>query len=283
MNPTTHSLFVQELTVLDNAVLDAVRGMTGQSWQVDLVLSGALNHEGMVMDFGRVKQEIKDLLESHADHVLLVPAQASWVLHQKQEQQTMVEAHFPDGSSLVHRSPTQAITLLPLSDITASNVAQYLSTWLSAALEEQGLRATIQLKEEPIDGAFYHYCHGLKKHGGNCQRIAHGHRSRLEIYMDGVRSPALEAAWASDWKDIYLGTKDDLQKEVDGINHFAHRSSQGEFALEIPANRCVIVPHDTTVEWIAHHIASSLKSRHPNSVIRVHAFEGVRKGAIAEA
>ena len=39
---------------------------------------------------------------------------------------------------------------------------------------------------------------------------------------------------------------------------------------------------DTTVEWIADHIALSLKHLHPESDFKVKAFEGYRKGSIAQ-
>ncbi|MDO6806920.1 6-carboxytetrahydropterin synthase, partial [Wenyingzhuangia sp. 1_MG-2023] len=72
---------------------------------------------------------------------------------------------------------------------------------------------------ERIDSAFYHYSHGLKKHNGNCQRIAHGHRSRIEIFCNGERSDELEQQWAQRWRDIYIGTSADLvanQEEGEG-------------------------------------------------------------------
>jgi len=40
---------------------------------------------------------------------------------------------------------------------------------------------------------------------------------------------------------------------------------------------------DTTVEFIARHLADTIKQLHPDSQVRVRAFEGVNKGAIAEA
>ena len=63
-------------------------------------------------------------------------------------------------------------------------------------------------------GAYYHYTHGLRKHLGNCQRIAHGHRSRLEIYADGQRSQLTEYQWAKRWRDIYIGTRSDINEQL---------------------------------------------------------------------
>lgn len=68
----------------------------------------------------------------------------------------------------------------------------------------------LKLYNEDIKGAYYHYSHGLKKHLGDCQRIAHGHRSAIQVHIDGVRDKGLEALWAKRWEDIYLITREDL-------------------------------------------------------------------------
>ena len=44
-----------------------------------------------------------------------------------------------------------------------------------------------------------------------------------------------------------------------------------------------IIDTDTTVEFIAHHIAQKTRQENPETSIRVKAYEGINKGAIAEA
>ena len=144
------------------------------------------------------------------------------------------------------------------------------------------------LREEDTGTApFYHYSHGLKKHDGNCQRIAHGHRSSIHIFENGRRSRYWEKLWADRWEDIYLGTEEDLEGTyyIDEIPHhrFRYDAEQGHFELVIPEDHCYMVGTDTTVEQLAAHIANQLAAEAPGKHFRVRAFEGVGKGAIAEA
>ena len=123
----------------------------------------------------------------------------------------------------------------------------------------------------------------MKKHDGNCQRIAHGHRSKIEIFIDGARQPELEKNWAKSWKDIYVGSTEDLHNEltIEGVSHkhYRYTAPQGDFSLTLPSKACYDLTTDTTVEQIANHIAKVLlESGHS---VTVKAFEGVGKGAIA--
>ena len=126
----------------------------------------------------------------------------------------------------------------------------------------------IMLRHEVIPTPSYHYTHGLKKHDGNCQRIAHGHRSMIELWVDDVRDHALEQYWATRWQDIYLGTKMIWFRDRIGIEPNRsgtgepatlwfplYRSAQGDFQLAILMESCEIIDTDTTVELLATYIA----------------------------
>ena len=133
------------------------------------------------------------------------------------------------------------------------------------------------------DDAWYQYSHGLKLHSGNCQRIAHGHRSRIEIFHNGQRDIDQEDIWAARLRDIYIGSREDLvsESQQDGKDYlqFGYSASQGAFSLQLPKARCYLIDAESTVENIARHILHRLVDAYPEDVFEVRAFEGIGKGA----
>ena len=61
-----------------------------------------------------------------------------------------------------------------------------------------------------------------------------------------------------------------------------YASDQGRFALTLPRERCVVLPSPTTVEHIAAWLAGEI-ARDSGRPTRVQAFEGIDKGALADA
>lgn len=278
-------LFVDNLTNVDFSFLDPERGLLGETWLASTELDGSLDAQGMVCDFGIVKKTLRQWLDSQLDHCLLVPRHSKHLKLIEEGEYIELQWSFGQQQQLSCRSPAQAITLIDAEHITAQSVAQWSITQLRALLPETLERLSLEFQEEALGtAAYYHYSHGLKKHAGNCQRIAHGHRSRIEIKADGLRDPQLEAMWAARWQDIYLGSKSDLVKQEAEQNHFAYSSEQGDFELTLPADCCELLETDTTVEWIARYIAEQLKQyqqeRNLDTKVQVKAFEGLGKGAV---
>ncbi len=274
-------LFVRGLTVMDFSCLHTERGLLGESWIVDVILHGSLDEQGMVLDFSDVKKQVKRLVDERFDHKLIVPITSDCThIDGDPEQPTVTFTYGSNGKRIVHSSPPSALCLLDAVAVTRETVARAIEEELMAIMPSNVEKIDIALREESIDGAFYHYSHGLKQHCGNCQRIAHGHRSRIEIYRNGQRDLLLEEQWAARWKDIYIGSRDDLLEESRELHHYHYRASQGEYDLVIPAERCYLIDTDSTVENLAAHIAAMLGEQNPDDDIRVDAYEGVGKGAV---
>ncbi|GAA6152463.1 6-carboxytetrahydropterin synthase [Pseudoteredinibacter isoporae] len=273
-------LFVDELTNVDFSFLHPDRGLLGETWLASTELDGALDEQGMVCDFGIVKKTLRNWLDETLDHCLLVPRHSPNLTLLEEGDYISLRWRFGD-QEMSCRSPAEAITLIDAEYIDAASVAQWSIDQLRALLPDTIERLSLDFSTESLgDDAFYHYSHGLKKHAGNCQRIAHGHRSRIQIWRDGERDKALEQQWAKRWGDIYLGSDFDLTESHQGQLSFAYQSAQGRFDISLPASGCELLPTDTTVEWIACYIAGQLKEIHPNSQFKVRAFEGIGKGAV---
>lgn len=279
------ALFVKHLTVLDFSYVHPERGILGESWIVDVELHGDLDDQGMVFDFGLVKRQVRDAVESLFDHKLVVPQGLPGLQVQDNNGQLDVRWQDSTGRKFQHVSPAEGVELVSAQEITPESLVDQLQQTALAAAPSNVKKVVIELRTEDIAGAFYHYSHGLKKHRGNCQRIAHGHRSRLKILRNGKRDPLLEKAWALKWKDIYIGTHADLIRRFnDGGTdycHFGYDAQQGRFELTLPAAQVYLIDTDSTVEHLADHIAASLKHDDPDHDFEVRAFEGVMKGALA--
>ncbi|MFA0415263.1 6-pyruvoyl tetrahydropterin synthase family protein [Vibrio renipiscarius] len=288
------NLFVRDLTVIDSSYLCETRGMVGESWILDITLSGELNEMSMVLDFGQVKKQIKRLVDEYVDHKLLVPAKNKQIIVAK-TQRGYSSVDLMRGDKGIHlHCPDEAFCLIDADKITISTVTKHLYTLLKAHLPQNVNDLELTLRTESIDGAFYHYSHGLKKHDGNCQRIAHGHRSPIELIVDGERDRTLEQAFALRWKDVYLASLEDKVNitsltlsshatEITEATHygFSYAAPQGKFDLAIAKSETEIISTDTTVELLASYIADEVKQTlSDNQVLQVIAYEGVGKGAM---
>ena len=289
-------LFVNDLTVIDFSYCCSTRGIVGESWIVDVLLDGSLNEMSMVLDFAVVKKQIKAIIDDAIDHKLLLPMLDNAITV---SDSTYREGHeFVDFKSMQGsynlQSPRCAFAKISSDKIDIVSVTNYLTEIILEQLPKNVQGLTLNLRAENIDGAFYHYTHGLKLHDGNCQRIAHGHRSKIHIYQNGQRSADLEAAWSLRWKDIYLASEADrialadIELSVNAIKNlsadqqlFSYFAPQGRFDIAVPSNILDVVDCDSTVELLADFILRQLKQQSPDNEFKVVAFEGVAKGAIA--
>jgi 6-pyruvoyl-tetrahydropterin synthase len=281
-------LFVRDLTVVDFSYLCAKRGMLGESYIVDVELHGGLDQTSMVLDFAKVKKVIKQAIDQLVDHKLAVPALSAALTSDTSGDLQRLSFQSARGH-IKMAAPQQAIVAIAAEQINEHSVTAFLQQQITPLLPDNVQQLVFTLRPETSNGFYYHYSHGLKKHDGNCQRIAHGHRSTIQIYSDGMLSPRLNKYWCERWQDIYLGTAEDLCTPADlqhlsandGDYCFRYQAAQGWFELTMPAAHCEIVDCDTTVECLADYIAAQLKQTDSTKQYKVVAYEGVGKGAIA--
>lgn len=299
-------LFVNDLTVMDFSYLCPQRGMVGESWIVDIILDGGLNEESMVQDFGIVKKQLKRVIDDYVDHKLVVPAEnsCSTIFSAAEDGRIQVDFIYKGNQAIQLNCPPEAYAFVYDNKITKGSLTLYLKEVITTHLPENVHDIEITLRDEIINTPSYHYTHGLKKHDGNCQRIAHGHKSKITIVEDGNENVTLQQYWADRWADIYIGSKEDIvgpeqlsfslydglgdksdgkssaeTAHVEPVLCFKYESSQGEFEMAIAKARCEIIEYDSTVECLAQFILEQTQQKTKKPLI-IKAFEGVGKGAI---
>lgn len=291
-------LFVNDLTVIDFSYLCAERGIVGESWIVDVLLDGSLNEQSMVLDFGIVKKQIKAIIDDAVDHKLLLPSLDNNLSVSQSSRDDHEYVDYTSARANYYlQSPSEAFAKIDCEKIEINAVTEHLQHIIKAQLPQNVEGLTLTLRPEKIDGFYYHYTHGLKKHDGNCQRIAHGHRSKIQLYKNDMRSIALEKSWCQRWQDIYIATDSDAISHQDvelstsakavltqDVNNtyacFAYFAPQGRFDIAVETKVLEVVDCDSTVELLADYIARQLKQESPNDELKVIAYEGVAKGAI---
>lgn len=280
--PTLQSpcLFVEALTTIDCGILDARHGLRGDSLVVDVELGGALNEQAMVMDFRDVKQRLKRCIDAAVDHRLVIPRELAGVeLHQHGQR---VELAFAcEHGALEYLAPAVAVAVIDSRRVTPAALAAHLQPLVAAAVPDSVEHIRLHLRHARSNGARYHYTHGLRRHGGHCKRLGHGHHSRVLIKVDGQRDAALEQRWAQNWDGVHLGTREDLLAQHNGQLRFGYDSSEGRYELAVPESRCYLIDGATTVERLARHIASGCAQARPGCEIEVRAWEGCGKGGLA--
>lgn len=281
-------LFVDNLTNVDFSYLHTERGIVGETWLANIELIGELDEQGMVCDFAIVKKVLRNWLDTEIDHRLVVPTNApNLKKFDLNTTCTKLEWEYTASSEddlLTMQAPQQALCAVDnTTEVTPESVAKWCLEQLKPLFPSSVIEIKLTFTKEPINTPFYHYSHGLKKHDGNCQRIAHGHRSKINIWKNGQLDLALMQAWAERWKDIYIGSESDKVSVEDlKASHiaFAYTAQQGDFFISLPKRVCYLMNTDTTVELIAQHIAQQLKTADPTNNYQVKAYEGLSKGAI---
>lgn len=287
-------IFLRELGSVDCAVFDSLLGVTGSSLLVDAEIEGTLGRDGMVSDFGRAKKTIREVLDRLCDHRLVAPAGS---VERVGSRRCRFRASYENGE-VEYLCPESALCVIGGEyDASLSGVARLAEKLVMKRMPRGVSSLRLEFREEkPAKGAaYYRYCHGLKDYPGACSRLFHGHRSRLEVLVEGRPRPDLASRLAAGCDLAHFARASDLGggKIIPGMRQehlsrveLGYEAGRGRFFAALPGRDVYALSCEPTVENIALHLAGKVRSMLKVEGVRVlsghvRAFEGIRKGAIA--
>jgi 6-pyruvoyl-tetrahydropterin synthase len=308
-------IFIKDFSRLDCAWFNPSLGVVGQSWYVDLFVRGPLGANGFVYDFSPLKREARQILSQTLDHSLLIPIQSKHVQYQSINsgyhtgnecwQLTTTETDQQDGKPVCWQyiCPKGAVYPVRSRAISREILELEMSKTLRHRLSHELTDVEVKLREEESDPteAVLFYTHGITGHEGLCQRLFHGHRSFLEVYINDERRPDLEHYLVRDLlgQVIHIGTHAQIidheqsgtPKEIavgkrfleGGAVHLGYEGSLGTYEIRLPKSKLFVVEGETSIESIARHLAIHVKKKNKRAAkVCVIAYEGIGKGAVCE-
>ncbi len=297
-------LFINDVDKIDCAIFDPSVGVVGQSWMVDITVSGKLDANGFVYDFSHLKKLVKQVLKSSLDHTLIIPVQSKLVHYQDTDRGDLWRLQAKSrltgvNSEWTYLCPKGAVYPIRAVQVTREIVEQECSRLVRHRLPEDVVAVEIHLRKEDVQSgqAFFRYSHGISGHDGLCQRLFHGHRSQIEVYVADERRHDLEQWLAHEVlgsvvhiaslpqivnpdPSLRAGTRPEMTTPLT----ISYRGSMGLFEATVPANRVFLVEDGTSIESISQELVRLIASEgvEIGAPIKVKCFEGVGKGAIAE-
>tara|TARA_A100001011_G_scaffold398527_2_gene503323 strand:- start:1156 stop:2013 length:858 start_codon:yes stop_codon:yes gene_type:complete len=281
-------LFVDQLTSIDFAYFSTEKTFVGESLIVDLSLEGDYNDESMIVEFGELKSQVKTFVDDHFDHRF-------WTQENLLSDLDLDYFEFKpdDSSNLSYTATKSAFLCLPFTyqETTSESLQQtslFLSEEIQKCMPSNVSKASVSVRTELNDGGYYHYCHGLRFHKGNCQRLVHGHRSNLKVFLNGERELELERKVRQHVNQIFfVSSMDQLSSSQNEMTTVRYEGTQGVFSLTYPSSKVRVLATDTTVECISKYLYDFLMDSvdtldRDRDRLSVHAYEGISKGAIAE-
>jgi len=292
----TGRMFVRDIDHLDAALFCPEAGIIGATWHVDVELEGMLDANGFVFDFGLVKKKFKETLKKSLDHALLLPKLSEQVSYRDGKNDIELTMKTFSAETWTYQCPPAAVYFINSKVVDGSSIAAALEHEMAVHLPQNVVQFKVSLREEFIqEGSVFRYTHGLPGHEGACQRLFHGHRSKIEIYENGIRNFQIEKIVSEELfhnrihilspGQIISGNLKKFQTGSYGdMIEVSYTSSEGRFEGSIPANRCLLFENSTSIESISQNLINYIlnhSSIKPQGSLMVRCFEGINKGGEA--
>lgn len=297
-------IFIENITLLDCALLLNAHGPRGKSWRVDAMLEGQKDENGILFDFGYAKPVIKSSLDGLFDHKILVDSEQ--IRHKTDSHIIIASPIETNGQHSFFALNTYPSAVRTVKKETLSALCKNDFSFLEKEIEQEILknlpqnieRIKITLKEDRQEesSSCFSYTHSLCQHCGNCQRF-HGHSSHIKIYKNNeldskVRSEIShkldkkyfisEKHIDRNWNSEGIRELEHICPEIADFKHkltaISYTGSQGAVALLFPKENVISLTEESTIENLAEFIHKNFFDSKPE--ICVHIYEGLAKGAV---
>lgn len=293
------TLFLHAITCVDHAYIDASGCVVGGSYHPNFEVSGEVeSQENVVVDFSRVKKEIKALIDDKQrgyDHKLwIVPglSVASYVINDAKETIRIIT---PTTELIM---PLNAVKIFDHAFIHSleHTFEVELNAYLTGELGDLHADLNIEVKTQNTMMCFSHsaspfmfrYSHGLKNSSSwGCQNHSHGHLSWFEFKFSNdvsINWADLDSICCSIDNVLFIFA-DNIVADIDNKLSIEYTTPRGKFCATYDrrAYKIHILKTETTIE----HIAEWFKNQYgallaSSGVTRVYISEGLSKGAVVD-
>lgn len=300
------TLFFNNFTCLDCAIIDNNGWMVGASFHPSAIVSGDVTlDESVVIDFSAGKKKLKEFIDCKSakglDHkLILIEGFSKYNLIEQDENMCVVttdllHAHIPKSDLHIIKGADLA---KPIPEIIAKDIERYFMVEMpefdfKVSVNQIGFTANNMDNQ-----IYFRYTHGLKDSTSyGCKNIAHGHLSFFEITEFGPE-------YREDCEDCRMGlvqinkffeelnynnsvmfvNKENIVFNDDDVINFEYNTPRGLMECMVFKNSRTnirVLETETTVEyiaeWLKHELATWL---HLAKVKQFRVSEGLQKGAI---
>ncbi|APJ02807.1 6-carboxytetrahydropterin synthase [Silvanigrella aquatica] len=301
---STTKIFIQDVTLLDCAILYPSFGPKGKSWYVDVIWEGNKDKNGVLFDFSLAKKSAKSTIDHEYDHKLLV--KPSLIRFQSNSQIIVIGNYKNSDNNLlfaintynnsIKRISRETLIALDNDDVTLLEKEIAQSILRNSPENVTNISVKLREHEHKLKPNYYSYTHSLCYHYGNCQRF-HGHSSVIEVFKKGkfdlrkssYAAKKLDNAYiisqnyvVKDWNTKLIQELIDHCPEITDLkeHHIAaqYKGTQGEVAVIIPKDHVFTLEQESTVENLAEFIRAQFPPDEKD--IEIRAYEGLSKGSI---
>jgi 6-pyruvoyl-tetrahydropterin synthase len=298
-------MFLNYLTCVDHAFIDDNGRVVGGSYHPNFLVGGKVDEiEQVVVDFSKVKKQIKDAIddrETGFDHKLwIIPSYSRCEYDTWQDQITIrtpaCELEMPRNAVKIFDNNYIGTFQETVQRAIQHHVWQALDNLHPGCDISVECQLTTQaFMKDPQKSFMFRYVHGLKNSSSwGCQNHSHGHLSWIEVEHDLFYNPdcqdcrrGMQTVYdiASKLDGAILIYDQNIVKETDEYVKIQYASERGIWKATYSKahNKIVVLDRETTIEnivdWVVEQHLGTLMMGH---VKRLFVSEGLSKGAVRE-